>query len=546
MELSSSALEPDPGEDVHEFIFSHNMSDGFPVVPPTRARVIAMVGTGTRLQPSAVLGKCPPSLSEVTVEKVAINAVMAGCTPAQFNVVVAAVRAMLDPKFNLHGLHATTMGGCPIVVVNGPARVAAGLNARHGACGSGSRPNASVGRAIKLVLQNIGGAQLGGTESTTIGSPNKWGLCISEREEILKQWRPYHTRWSVASRCSSVTLFGVVSGPYQLVDLDTTDPHELVARMAAVIKATYSAHFPLINDILCVISPEHHTLLSSAFPTKLSFQQALFRSTADAMLPETPEIICRLLGPRLAKRLRLNRFATAFRALRVLVAAVLVHGYARGASKGGLASKLTSLFSLALFAVISEPKNLLYVVGLAIMATGYALRCLGKPFTLIPKVVSPQSFHVVVTGAEAGKFSAFFPGFGIGRDGPFAGICQPTAETVAEAPGPADTKQRLAALAADAKKSAELLNPRSEAAVRNTKLAPREGKGFRGPVALLDISKGNGDALLDRIQSRILKSEPRTSVLRFRKPTFSKPCPPNLLRKIVNCGARHCMVALAD
>ena len=172
----------------------------------------------------------------VTVEKVAANAVMAGCEARHLRVVIAAVEAMLASEFNLHGVHATTMGATPCVIVSGPVRREAGLHSDHSALGSASRANACIGRAVKLVLQNIGGARLGGTESTTLGTPMKVGFCVAENEELLgastttggtgtgSEWAPYH----VASRgCnagdSCVTVVALTSGPLQLVDFATRD-----------------------------------------------------------------------------------------------------------------------------------------------------------------------------------------------------------------------------------------------------------------------------------------------------------------------------------
>lgn len=122
---------------------------------------------------------------------------MAGCLPKHFTTVLAAVECLLDPKFNAHGVHATTMGATPCIIINGPMRRAIDANMQHGALGSGSRANACVGRAIKLVLQNVGGAVLGGTESTTLGTPMKYTMCFAEWEERATLWTPYHVDRSV-------------------------------------------------------------------------------------------------------------------------------------------------------------------------------------------------------------------------------------------------------------------------------------------------------------------------------------------------------------
>lgn len=162
------------------------------VSPPTRERVEGML-RGTALDRLHILGACPPSYAEVTVEKLAIAAVMAGCTPEMFRLVLAATRGVLRKEFGLHGVHATTMGATPVVVVNGPCRSKCGINSSHGVCGSGSRSHC-VGRALKLLLQNVGRARLAGTESTTIGTPMKFGLCFAEGEERASFWEPLATQ----------------------------------------------------------------------------------------------------------------------------------------------------------------------------------------------------------------------------------------------------------------------------------------------------------------------------------------------------------------
>lgn len=221
--LRSTRLRITSIEDEHEAMFLRGWSDGLPLVPPTESRVRRML-RGTTRSANEALGKCPPMYSEVTVEKVAINAVLAGCEPKQLRVVLAATEAMLAEPFNLHGVSATTMGATPCVLVNGPARLDAGLNAGLGALGSGTRANASVGRALKLILQNVGGAQLGGTESTTLGTPMKFTLCVAECEEELSSgWEPFHCSRGFNRGDSAVTVLAVTSGPHQLVDFSTRE-----------------------------------------------------------------------------------------------------------------------------------------------------------------------------------------------------------------------------------------------------------------------------------------------------------------------------------
>ena len=230
-----------PNDDLLERLFSDGLTDGLPCVPPTHPRVARMLEAVAHVKkysdPTNVLGECAPSYNDVTVAHCAAAAVMAGCQPKQFVVVLAAVEAMLSEAFNLHGVSATTMGATPCVIVNGPVRTAAGLNSGIGALGSSSRANASIGRALKLVLQNVGEAKLGGTESTTIGSPNKFTLCLAEFEEHLSDsdWEPLHVGRGFTVVDSAVTVVAVTAGPIQLVDFNTTDARKLVELLAGIM-----------------------------------------------------------------------------------------------------------------------------------------------------------------------------------------------------------------------------------------------------------------------------------------------------------------------
>ena len=215
----------------HEATLGAGWSDGLPLVPPSCELVSRML-TGTARSRDEVLGTVPPMYAALSVGQVAANAVMAGCEPGHLRVVLAAVEAMLTESFNLHGVHATTMGATPVLIVSGPVQAEAGLNSSHGALGSGTRGNAVIGRALKLILQNVGGAKLGGTESTTLGTPMKFGtMCVAEAEEVAAAhgWLPYH----VASRGynagdSCVTVLACTSGPHQLVDFATRDAPTLL------------------------------------------------------------------------------------------------------------------------------------------------------------------------------------------------------------------------------------------------------------------------------------------------------------------------------
>ena len=221
--------------DVQEWMHSQGWSDGLPLVPPTPERVDAMLQATTRAR-SELIGQVPPMYGVATVERVAACAVMAGCDPSCFRVLIAATTSMLADAFNLHGVSATTSGATPVVVVSGRrACESAGLNSAHGALGSGSRANGTVGRALKLVLQHIGGARLGTTEATTLGSPCKWGLCVAEASDQLRGWEPFRAPTAPADADETVSVMSVTSGPTQLFDLKTKSALGLCEQLASLM-----------------------------------------------------------------------------------------------------------------------------------------------------------------------------------------------------------------------------------------------------------------------------------------------------------------------
>jgi len=168
-------------KDEAEAMFQRGWTDGLPVVPPTKARVLAML-EGTTRSPEEVIALTPPNLAECTVEKVAINAVLAGCRPEYLPVVLAAVEAVCTDEFNMHGIVATTMGVGPVLVVNGPIAQRIGMNSGVNALGQGNRANLTIGRALQLVIRNVGGGRPGEVDRATHGSPAKLSFCFAEDE----------------------------------------------------------------------------------------------------------------------------------------------------------------------------------------------------------------------------------------------------------------------------------------------------------------------------------------------------------------------------
>src|SRR6266850_633011 len=183
--------------------FDKGVTDGLPVVPPTRERVETLLAA-TRRGRDESLGEMPPNYGRVTVEKAAVNAVMAGCRPEYLPVVLAAAECACDPAFNLHGVATSTHFSAPLIVVHGPVRQRIGLNCSFGVFGSGYRANATLGRALRLLMINVGGARPGEISMSTFGHPGRYTYCIGEHEEA-SPWPPYHVARGLPPGSSAVT-----------------------------------------------------------------------------------------------------------------------------------------------------------------------------------------------------------------------------------------------------------------------------------------------------------------------------------------------------
>jgi hypothetical protein len=253
--LRARRIEIAPQDDPFEFMFDQGFSDGLPLVPPTPERVLRMLA-GTRRDPQEVVAVMPPNMGEATVEKIAINAVMAGCRPEYLPVVITAVEAICTDAFNIHGVMATTMGASPVIVVNGPIRHRLGMNMKLGALGQGNRANATIGRAVRLAVRNIGGAIPGGTERSTLGNPMKFTMCFAEWEE-RNPWEPLHVERGFRPEDSVVTVFAMTSGPVQMVDQDSRTAAQLAGSLGLCVEAAFHPKAHYATDTLLVVCPEH-------------------------------------------------------------------------------------------------------------------------------------------------------------------------------------------------------------------------------------------------------------------------------------------------
>jgi hypothetical protein len=272
--LKSRRIEIGSDEDEHEAMFARGWSDGLPLVPPTEERVLRMLD-GTARDPQEVLGLVPPDLAPATVEKIGVNAVMAGCKPEYLSVVLAAVEAVLEEEFAMHGVLATTMFVGPVVVVNGPVRRRIGMNSKGNALGQGNRANAAIGRALQLVIRNIGGGRPQEVDRATLGNPGKYTYCFAEDEEG-SSWEPLAVERGLQPGRSAVTVFAGF-GLQGVVDQKSRDPESLSRSFAASLKAIHNVKSAPSCDALLVVCPEHHRTFKDAGWTKARLYEELYR-----------------------------------------------------------------------------------------------------------------------------------------------------------------------------------------------------------------------------------------------------------------------------
>ncbi|MCY4618386.1 MAG: hypothetical protein OXD50_07525 [Chloroflexi bacterium] len=266
-----------------ELFHMREWTDGLPVVIPTEERVVALLA-GVELEPDVIIGKIGPS--QASVEKIAINAVMAGCRPEHFPVVLAAVRAVGDSEFDIDNMQSTTHGMGPVVIVNGPAREVCGpIASGWGALGPGHRANASIGRALRLCLMNIGGARPGHGDMAALGQPGKFTCCLAEDEEG-SPFTPLHTAFGYDADQSAVTLVGVDAPHSVMMQTNDDDPeaHERILRVVAGSIAIPGGNNTQIGNgpVIVVLNPIHAGVLANA---GLSREDVCERLTKLAVTP---------------------------------------------------------------------------------------------------------------------------------------------------------------------------------------------------------------------------------------------------------------------
>ena len=261
LKLNARAIEIDEDADPIEVAYDRGWSDGLPIVPPTDLRIARMLA-GTSRAPDEVVGLIPPNLAECTVEKVAINAVMAGCRPDYFPVVLAAIDAALNPAFSMHGLLATLWFSGPVLIVNGPITKRIGMNAAGNVLGQGNRANSTIGRALQLLIRNVGGGIPGEIDRAVQGNPGKVGFCFPE-DESDDQWTPLNVARGAAPGTDSVTLFHG-DGVHGVMAWMSSTPESLAKSLAMSLFSVSHPKMCHWGGAILVISPDHYDIFRKA------------------------------------------------------------------------------------------------------------------------------------------------------------------------------------------------------------------------------------------------------------------------------------------
>lgn len=278
MSLQAERIELNDTLEAIELYFNKGWTDGLPVVPPTEEKIEAMLKS-VNMAPDTVVGSIPERGRVFTAEVVAINAVMAGCLPGYFPVVMAAVQAMTDVKFGLHGPTASTHGPSVMIIVNGPIVKQIGMNDGSNAFSVGNRANATIGRAIRLLLINAGGSPE--FDRATLGHPGKFSLCFAEKNT---DWTPLHVQRGFSNQDSTVTVFAC-EGPNQVQNHNALKAENILRTIADRMSALGTFNIGSNTEMAVTICPEHYRDLKKEGWTKESVQQFLFehakRSVAD-------------------------------------------------------------------------------------------------------------------------------------------------------------------------------------------------------------------------------------------------------------------------
>ena len=326
------------GEDLIEAYFERGWTDGLPVVPPTREKIEAMV-TALGGAPDLIECQIPPRWGALTREVLAINAIMAGCRPEYAPVIRAAILALTDRRFNLNGVQATTHMASPLVIVNGPIAGQIGMNGGANAFGSGNRANATIGRAIRLIMLNVGGGRAPDLDKCTLGNPAKYTYAICEHEGA-SPLAPYHVEQGYSAETSTVFVMAA-EAPHSVTDHQCNDPEGILDTICSAMSTVASNTAVLSGHCALALGLEHARTIAKYGWTRNDIKSYLWMHSGNAFRAISRD----------------HRYGKVYNRN-------LPKWYKRG------------------------------------------------PDDRIPLVESPERIHVFVVGGDAGRFSAFIPGWG--------------------------------------------------------------------------------------------------------------------------------------
>jgi hypothetical protein len=258
---------------VNDYFYERGWTDGLPIVPPTEERVQGMLKGMPWRAADEVISVVPPRMGAATMWQIAVNAVMAGCKPEYLPVVVAALQAVSDPAYGLSHRQTTTHAGAPLIIVNGPVVARLRINCGRGVFGPGWRANATIGRALRLVLVNIGGAGPAVDASQT-GHPGKYTYCIAEFE-AANPWAPLHVERGFAREQSVVTVVNT-EAPHSMTENVQTDAAEIVRTFASCMATLGVNNLYSQGNPVLVLGVEHAQHIAASGWSKHDLQQALF------------------------------------------------------------------------------------------------------------------------------------------------------------------------------------------------------------------------------------------------------------------------------
>jgi len=281
---------PDDLDDFQSWLMEQGWGDGLPAIPATPERLRRIL-SGTSWSADRLVAVLPPRLGRATVERVAVNAVLAGALPEHLPVILAAVEAVADPAFNLRAVQTTTHPCTPLCIVNGPLAKKLGINAAGNALGQGSRANAVIGRALRLVLQNVGGARPGREDRATQGHPGKYSYCVAENEEA-SPWAPLSVERGFDPGESTVTVCAS-EAPHNVNDHGSTSAAAIVATVAGTAAIVGHNNIYLGGEPLIALGPEHAATVAAGGLGKDDFKRAVWEAARVPLARFTPENVAR-------------------------------------------------------------------------------------------------------------------------------------------------------------------------------------------------------------------------------------------------------------